>query len=99
MGEGTMARKELWASCVWSPQWDSYVVARVHSQWGVNPLGVARVAEVVRVRACGTLWPGGSSMCVRQSECKRLDGNWSHALPPPRHDPNQARSCAPRGSH
>ena len=51
-----MARKELWASCVWSPQWDSYVVARVHSQWGVNPLGVARVAEVVgcvRVERCG----------------------------------------------
>jgi len=32
----------------------SYVVARVHSQWGVHPLGVARVAElfgcVVRAR-------------------------------------------------
>ena len=31
----------------------SYAVARVHSQWGVDPLGVARVTEVlfrVRVR-------------------------------------------------
>ena len=33
----------------------SYAVARVHSQWGVDPLGVARVTEVLfRVRACGT---------------------------------------------
>ena len=31
-------------------------VPHVHSQWRVNPLGVARV-ELVRVRACVTLWP------------------------------------------
>eukprot|EP00964_Phaeocystis_antarctica_P003630 scaffold1954_cov63-Phaeocystis_antarctica.AAC.5 len=52
---------------LWAPQCQGLLcVARVHSQWGVNPLGVARVTELIWVRACGTLWPSGRTVCAYQ---------------------------------